>query len=131
MSWESSTVSSETVEPVADEPQPVRRTGGMSTRALAQVLGVSASTVSRDLASEDTVDDQGRRLAAVSMVVGLDGKVRPSRRLDTAGRDAEIRRLRSAEVSMRAIAAAVGCSLGTVHRVLRQSGEQGGRADKV
>lgn len=52
--------------------------------------------------------------------LGLDGKWRPNRRFDTTQRDRQIVLLRSARRSMRAIAAEVGCSVGTVHRVLSQ-----------
>jgi len=50
--------------------------------------------------------------------LGLDGKWRPNRRFDTTHRDRQIVLLRSARKSIRAIAAEVGCSVGTVHRVL-------------
>jgi AcrR family transcriptional regulator len=49
---------------------------------------------------------------------GLDGKLRPARKVDTAARDARIRELRARGMSLRAIAAEVDCSVGTVHRVL-------------
>ncbi|WP_420898503.1 helix-turn-helix domain-containing protein [Cryobacterium lactosi] len=51
--------------------------------------------------------------------MGLDGKVRPSRRVDTTERDARISELRASGISIRAIATSVGCSVGTVHRVLK------------
>ncbi len=53
------------------------------------------------------------------MVTGLDGKVRPSRRVDTGDRDGQIHALRAAGKSLRAIAAEVKCSVGTVARVLK------------
>lgn len=49
---------------------------------------------------------------------GLDGKWRPNRRFDTTNRDRKIVLLRSGGRSIRTIAAEVGCSVGTVHRVL-------------
>jgi DNA invertase Pin-like site-specific DNA recombinase len=55
------------------------------------------------------------------MVFGLDGKWHPSRRLDTTNRDRKIRQLRAGGQSVRTIAAAAGCSVGTVHRVIRLS----------
>lgn len=69
----------------------------------------------RDIHKRDNRDDG---TAVVGRVRGLDGKVRPSRRLDNTGRDAEIvERLNRGE-SYRAIASAVGCSIGTAHRVV-------------
>jgi DNA invertase Pin-like site-specific DNA recombinase len=50
--------------------------------------------------------------------LGLDGKRRPDRRCDNTDHDAEIRALRADGKPIRAIAAEVGCSVGTVHRVL-------------
>jgi DNA-binding NarL/FixJ family response regulator len=50
--------------------------------------------------------------------LGLDGKWRPNRRFDTTRRDRRIVLIRSTGKSMRAIAAEIGCSVGTVHRVL-------------
>jgi DNA-binding NarL/FixJ family response regulator len=52
--------------------------------------------------------------------LGLDGKWRPNRRFDTTQRDIEIVLLRSGGKSIRAIAREIGCSVGTVHRVLSQ-----------
>lgn len=54
-------------------------------------------------------------------VKGLDGKQHPAYRYDTTERDKLIRQLRAEGHSERAIAAAVGCSVGTVHRVIRAS----------
>lgn len=51
--------------------------------------------------------------------LGLDGKWRPNRRCEHGSqRDRQIVLLRSGGKSIRAIAAEVGCSAGTVHRVL-------------
>jgi len=50
--------------------------------------------------------------------MGRDGKVRPGVRYDTRGRDATIRRRHDQGESMRTIAGAAGCSVGTVHRVI-------------
>jgi DNA-binding NarL/FixJ family response regulator len=52
--------------------------------------------------------------------LGLDGKWRPNRRFDTTLRDRQIVTLRVVNgKSIRAIGAEIGCSVGTVHRVLR------------
>ncbi len=53
------------------------------------------------------------------MVTGRDGKLRPSGRADTGDRDRQIHALRDAGKSLRAIAAEVKCSVGTVVRVLK------------
>ena len=50
--------------------------------------------------------------------IGLDGKLRPARRGDTTKRDQEILKLRMQGMSLRAIASKLGCSVGTVHRVI-------------
>ena len=57
------------------------------------------------------------------LVVGSDGKQRPNRRLDAEmleERDTAIVTWRMAGSSIREIAAMIGCSVGTVHRVLKQ-----------
>jgi IS30 family transposase len=95
----------------------VERTGGMSLRAIAVAFGVSATTVHRDVRRESHYDDDGRLL--VPLVLGLDGKVRPAVRFDTSGRDELIRQRRATGTPMRTIAAEIGCSVGTVHRVLK------------
>jgi DNA invertase Pin-like site-specific DNA recombinase len=51
---------------------------------------------------------------------GLDCKKRLNRRVDTTERDARVRGLHSEGKSVRAIAGAVECSVGTVHRVLKR-----------
>ncbi|MEU2198721.1 helix-turn-helix domain-containing protein [Isoptericola sp. NPDC019482] len=89
----------------------------MSVRAIAAVTGVSPSTAHRDLASLPGYQPDAEGRIAVGRVMGLDGKVRPSRRFDTTARDQRIRELRDEGLSMRAIATEVGCSVGTVHRV--------------
>lgn len=98
-------------------------TGSLSIRALAAIFGVSPSTVHRDTMRRrvDRVvkDDEGNLLVPLTM--GIDGKLRPAVRYNTSGRDALIRRLRAEGTTMRAIAEEVGCSVGTVHRVLRGS----------
>ena len=53
------------------------------------------------------------------LVSGRDGKVRPSGRADTGDRDRQIHALHDAGKSLRAIAAEVNCSVGTVSRVLK------------
>lgn len=55
---------------------------------------------------------------SVGWAKGLDGKVRPDRRFDTRERDRRIAKLHKAGQSMRAIARDIGCSVGTVHRVI-------------
>jgi DNA-binding NarL/FixJ family response regulator len=64
------------------------------------------------------------------MSLGLDGKRRPARRYDTRRRDTAIYRLRRDGSSVREIAAALGCSVGTVHRVVRWLGDAGAFADE-
>jgi transposase len=88
----------------------------MSIRAIAAVMGVSPTTVQKTLAAPP--DENG--MIAVGMVMGLDGKMRPSRRFDTTQRDRQIRELRGDGKSIRAIAAETACSVGTVHRVLNR-----------
>jgi DNA-binding NarL/FixJ family response regulator len=56
------------------------------------------------------------------MVLGLDGKYHPRRPLTTSqmiARDKKIMKLRDQGMSVRAIAAELGCSVGTVHRVIQ------------
>jgi hypothetical protein len=65
------------------------------------------------------------RSQTVGLSLGRDGKLRPDRRLDTSERDAEIYRLYAkgddlGSMSMREIAAKVGCSVGTVHRIIKK-----------
>ena len=50
--------------------------------------------------------------------LGFDGKRRPIYRADTTDCDKRIVKLWKAKKPMRAIAADVGCSVGTVHRVI-------------
>jgi DNA invertase Pin-like site-specific DNA recombinase len=57
-------------------------------------------------------------MVTVELTKGLDGKIRPSRRVDTSDRDEHIRKLRREGATIRAIAAEIGCSVGTVHRVI-------------
>lgn len=52
--------------------------------------------------------------------LGIDGKWRPNTRTDTTDRDTRIAVLHKDGLSMREIAADTGCSVGTVHRVLRR-----------
>lgn len=59
-------------------------------------------------------------MVTVRMAKGLDGKLRPSRRVDNKERDKLIVELFwDASMVMRDIAAEVGCSVGTVHRVIK------------
>ena len=53
--------------------------------------------------------------------LGLDGKWRPNRRVDNTSRDRNIVGLRATGRSMRDIAAEIGCSVGTVHRVISEA----------
>lgn len=91
---------------------------GLSVRQLASILGVSPSTLHRDLkkAPGYEPDEDGR--ITVMLVKGRDGKIRPGRRVDTTARDLAIYRMRRDKASIREIAKTVGCSVGTVHRVL-------------
>lgn len=91
-------------------------TGGLSIRAIASATGHSPTTVQRYLADWFTNDD-GTLLVTTKQ--GLDGKRRPSRRYDTTERDERIRLLHGRLTPMADIAAEVGCSVGTVHRVLK------------
>ena len=93
----------------------------MSLRAFAAILGVSATTALRDRKQHPGYAPGEDGAVDVFTVMGLDGKVRPSRRLDTSVRDALILELREAGQSVRKIAAAAGCSVGTVHRVVHKS----------
>lgn len=85
--------------------------GELSIRVIARLTGVSPSTAMR-----------GNTDREVGWSTGLDGRVRPNRRLDTTERDKRIAKLYAAGKSMRAIAAQVGCSVGTVHRVVSAGG---------
>lgn len=89
-----------------------------SIRAIAAAKGVSPSTVHRQRQRRDDYQPDDDGLVTVGMVQGLDGKLRPSRQIDTTERDKRIRRLHRDGRSMRAIASEVGCSVGTVHRVI-------------
>lgn len=91
--------------------------GKMSIRAVAQTLGMSPTTVLKLSRQANSPDENG--MIFVGTCVGLDGKIRPSRRFDTTDRDERIRELRDAGQTVRAIAADVGCSVGTVHRIIR------------
>ena len=93
----------------------------MSLRAFAAISGVSATTVLRDLRQRPGYAPGEDGAVDVFPVMGLDGKVRPSRRLDTSVRDALILELRGAGRSVREVAAAAGCSVGTVHRVVHKT----------
>lgn len=92
---------------------PVRdlRAAGMSVRGIAPATGASPTTVVKilHLLIEEPAET----------VTGLDGKKRPARRRDTTERDARIvTAYRDEGKTMRVIAREVGCSVGTVHRVL-------------
>ena len=92
---------------------------GFSLRSVAKLTGVSPATALRDRrAGNPNYDGDEDGVIEVSKVQGLDGKIRPSRRYDTTDRDQTIRRLRAEGKPLRTIATDVGCSVGTVHRVL-------------
>ena len=103
-----STVPDDTVEQVLN--------GGMSLRTMASVVRASPSTVRRAAKRAIFYADDGS--PQVPMVRGLDGRLRPGVRYDTSGRDVLIRQFRAEGKSLRAIAAEVGVSVGTVHRVV-------------
>jgi IS30 family transposase len=86
-----------------------------SIRALALARGVAPSTVHRHRKrrTDYRPNDDG-----TVMSKGLDGKLRPAQQVDTTDRDKRIRKLHRAKMPMRAIAAEIGCSVGTVHRVI-------------
>jgi hypothetical protein len=90
----------------------------MSVRYAAHMLRCSPTTVLKARQAEEGYwgDDNGT--ISVHNRLGLDGKRRPDRRCDNTDRDAEIRALRADWKPIRVIAAEVGCSVGTVHRVL-------------
>jgi DNA-binding transcriptional regulator YhcF (GntR family) len=91
----------------------------MSVRRAAQTLDLSPTTVQRARAHAADYQTAEDGTITVGRTIGLDGKLRPSRRFDTTARDNRIRELGAGGRSVRAIAAEVGCSVGTVHRVLK------------
>ena len=97
----------------------------MSLRAIAAATGVSPMTVLRGLKADANYQTAEDGTISYGMVLGLDGKRRPSRRFDTTARDSRICELRDAGQSVRAIAGEVGCSVGTVHRVLKSAPSAG------
>ncbi len=84
---------------------------------MATAMGISPTTVQKVVKETNPPDDDGMILVGACM--GLDGKTRPNRRVDTTARDDEILRRRASGESIRQIAEAVGCSVGTVHRILK------------
>jgi DNA invertase Pin-like site-specific DNA recombinase len=88
---------------------------GLSIRAIASATGCSPTTVHKYLtqlfAAGDTVGSKMKK--------GRDGKSRPSRRIDTSERDAEIIKLRQDHHTLTEIADLTNCSVGTAHRVLK------------
>jgi hypothetical protein len=78
-------------------------------------------TVLRELQSDPDYQPDQDGTISVGWSVGLDGKKRPNRRFNTTARDTRIHELRTAGQSVRAIASDVGCSVGTVHRVLKSA----------
>lgn len=97
---------------------PRARDAAVSVRALAAAMGVSPSTMYRDLAAAPERAPAEDGTIRVGWTMGLDGKLRPSRRFDTSARDALIREMHASGASVRTIAAAAGCSVGTVHRIV-------------
>jgi hypothetical protein len=94
-----------------------------STRAAAAVAGVSRSTMARRRAAASAEQRAGR-------VPGRDGKTYPAFRLPADAlvcRWARARVLQLEGWSVRAIAAEVGCSVGTVAADLRRWEELAGR----
>ncbi len=90
-----------------------------SVRETAAKLGIRPTAVQhrRQRSPEYQADDDG--MVTVERVRGRDGKLRPDRAVDTTQRDKQIFRLYYRDhKSMRAVAAELGCSVGTVHRVL-------------
>lgn len=85
---------------------------------MAKALGLSPTTVMADIKSSAGYLPDQDGMIQVGKVMGLDGKVRPSRRSDTSARDVLIREMSAAGCSTRTIAASVGCSVGTVHRIV-------------
>ena len=98
------------------EPRP-----GISVRASAPALGVSPTTIQRERTKLPDYAPTPDGTIVVGQVMGLDGKVRPSRRYNTASRDQTILDLREKGGTIRQIAETVRCSVGTVHRVLKAS----------
>jgi IS30 family transposase len=91
-----------------------------SIRAIASAKGVAPSTVLRHRQRRDDYHPDDDGMITVGMTKGLDGKLRPSRQVDTRDRDNQIRKLHREGQSMRGIAKDVGCSVGTVHRVINK-----------
>lgn len=102
--------------------------GGLSIRAIASATGHSKTTIQKYLADWFTEGDT----IWVHSKKGLDGKNRPSRRYDITERDEAIKRLHFEGKTQANIASEVGCSTGTVSRVLgsRFSVHRGG-GDKL
>lgn len=89
-----------------------------SIRAVASAKGVAPATVHRRRQRRNAYQPDSDGMVTVDMTKGLDGKLRPSRQVDTTDRDKRIRKLHQEGRTMRAIAAEIGCSVGTVHRVI-------------
>jgi DNA-binding CsgD family transcriptional regulator len=93
---------------------------GMSIRATAQAMGISPKTVQKKLreirqkADAELPDGE----IYIGKNIGLDGRVRPDRRIDTTRRDDAIIALHLSGASLRSIATEMKCSVGTVHRVI-------------
>lgn len=107
-------------EKADDLARALNKLSELPIRAFAGATGMSPSAAQRFLAQ---VSDNGDGTIRVVRKKGMDGRVRPSRRYDTSGRDEEIRRLRKRSPvhwTIRDIATEVGCSVGTVHRVLKR-----------
>lgn len=105
------------VRAVAEELQGIVSTGMVQNNIVRERKGAGTDGDYGWVVHNDGTVHPG---VALDWSIGRDGKVRPDRRLDTSQRDAFIRALHErAGWSMRAIAAQVGCSVGTVHRVVK------------
>lgn len=89
-----------------------------SIRGIARTMGMSPTTIHKVM-RETRPDPDEDGMIEHWPVLGLDGKRRPNRRFNTDARDEQIRALREEGRSVRAIAAELGCSVGTVHRVVK------------
>jgi IS30 family transposase len=106
----------EDIQTCEDVIRVLHRDAKMSIRTIAPIVGASPSTVMQILHEQS---DLGGGRFVLGTTVGLDGRARPDRRYDTSERDRRIEQLREAGKSVREVAREVGCSVGTVHRVLK------------
>jgi DNA-binding NarL/FixJ family response regulator len=99
-----------------------KRTPKINIHSSVRLLAENLKAAGMDNVSPSSVWRVGKskRGRQMGLSLGRDGKLRPDRRFDTTRRDAEIIELHDQGVSMREIAAKVGCSVGTVHRVIKK-----------